>query len=289
MDRQWPQGFWINMTGQRPEMETNRARNPTAVVIGPPDDPTQTVTPAPHPHQSDSLLDGEKTGASLLFSGVFLALIGVIFTVMGWQHYRANSSFGWTQMLGPILISVGGTFMLSSICKFGIISCWPCRQWDKEVLVMPVMEQTSRGHSITLSGINPPIMLHSATTMLCIPPAYNFITREVRRAIELQPGSFANGIQAALPPHDAVYCADNAAFTAEEDSSARSAETDCRRSRIEETEDESGRADQGGATCSPPPAINTSVTAPHGGRNTEEINTPSFTGMSLYFGATKVV
>ncbi|XP_044031286.1 transmembrane protein 174 [Siniperca chuatsi] len=237
------------MMVHRPVMETNSARNPTAVLSGPPE---PMVTPAPRPCQSDSLLDDAKTGATLLFSGVFLALVGVTFTTMGWQHYPANPNFEWTQLLGPILISVGGAFMFTSVCKFGIISCWPCRQWNEEVLVMPVMEQTSAGH--TLSGINQPVMLQGATTMACIPPVYDFMTQEVCQAIEFQPGRSLNGILTAHPPHDTVHCVDNAAFIAEEDSSAHSKETDRRRSRIEKTEDERGSCDESGSTCSRPPA-----------------------------------
>lgn len=208
MDQQEPQGFWTNMLGQRSVIETI---NPTVFLGGPPD---HLVPPAPRPRHSDSLLDSEKTGAALLFSGVFLALVGITFTTMGWQQYQVNPSFEWPQLLGPILISVGGTFVLTSVCKFGIISCWRCRQWDEEVLVMPVMEQTSAGHSFTLSGINQPIMLRGGTTMLCIPPPYNFITQEVSQTNEFQPGSSVSA--AALPPLDAACCVDNAAFTAEE-------------------------------------------------------------------------
>ncbi|XP_040914328.1 transmembrane protein 174 [Toxotes jaculatrix] len=237
-------------------METNCIRNPAAVLSGSPGDPTQMVTPVPrpHPHQSDSLLDGEKTGAALLFSGALLALVGITFTAMGWQQYQADFSFEWTKLLGPVLISVGGTFMLTSICKFGIVSCWPRRHWDEEGLVMPVTEQTSRGLSCSLSGLNQPVVLHSTTTMRCIPPAYNFITQEVRQAIDFLPGCSVNGSHAALPPHDAVFCVDNTALTAEEDGIAHSRETDGTRSRFEKTEDEAGRGDESCSTCSRPPA-----------------------------------
>ncbi|KAL7377293.1 hypothetical protein ABVT39_025268 [Epinephelus coioides] len=248
------QGFWTNMVVQRPVMETNRARNPTAALGGPPDDPARVITPALLSHQSHSLLDGEKTAAVLLFSGVFLALVGVTFTAMGWYQYTSNPNFEWTQLLGPILISVGGTFALTSVCKFGIISCWPCTQWDEEVLVMPVMEQNSAGHSCVISGRNQPIMLHNAATMLCIPPQYSFTAQEVHQAIGLQPGRSVNGILAACSPHDAVRCVDNAAFTAEEGGSAHNTETDRRRGRTEKTEDERGCVDESGAACSPPPA-----------------------------------
>uniref|UniRef100_A0A8C4H8F9 Transmembrane protein 174 n=1 Tax=Dicentrarchus labrax TaxID=13489 RepID=A0A8C4H8F9_DICLA len=198
-------------------------------LSGPPDDPTQMVTPARNPRQSDSLLDSEKTGAALLFSGLFLTLVGITFTAMGWQHYLTNPTVEWIQLLGPILISVGGTFMLTSVCKFRIISCWPCRRRD-EVLVMPV-EQTSMGHSFTLSGINQPIMLQGATTMLCIPPVYNLRTQEICQAIEFQPCRHVNAVHATIRPRDAVSCVAGAAFIAEEDSSTHSTEIDHRRSR----------------------------------------------------------
>ncbi|XP_070707158.1 LOW QUALITY PROTEIN: transmembrane protein 174 [Pempheris klunzingeri] len=216
MDQQGPQGFWTNMVVQRPVMETNSARNPTTVLNVPPGDLTQMVTPAPRPHQSDSLSDYKKTGAALLFSGVFLFLVGATFTIMGFQQYKTTPTFTPTQLLGPILLSVGGTFIFSSVCRFGVLSCWPCRQLDEEVLVLPVMEQTSTGHSFTLSHINQPIMFHGATTIPCIPPSYNYVTQEVCHVCELQPGGSMNGVHAAIPPHDAVCPVDN---------------TNCRRSR----------------------------------------------------------
>ncbi|XP_053195478.1 transmembrane protein 174 [Scomber japonicus] len=224
MDQQAPQGFWTNILGQRSVVDTNGARNPTVVLSGPHD---HLGPPPPLPRPSDSLLDGEKTGATLLFSGVFITLVGITFTTMGWQRYQDKPSFEWPQLLGPILISVGCTFVLTSVCKFGIISCWRSRQWDEDVLVMPVTEQTSAGHSFTLSGINQPIMLRGGTTMLCIPPPYNF----------------------NLPPHDAACCADNAAFTADEADGS-----DLRGSRIQKTEDERGRGEENGSAPAQPPA-----------------------------------
>lgn len=184
------------MVGQRPAMESN--------------------SDAPRAGLSDSLLDGEKTAVALLLSGVLLAMLGVTFTAMGWHHYRANISFQWTQLLGPILISVGGTFMLTSICKFRLILC--CRQQEEEVFVIPVREPTSRGHPVVVHSINPPVMLQGATAMLCIPPAYGFITQEVHQQNELHPG---------LPPYDGVHGADHIT----EDIRGHSSQAEQRRSR----------------------------------------------------------
>lgn len=229
MDQLGPQGLRTNAVVQRPVMETNNLRYPAAAVRVQPDDLSPRFTPSPHHCSRDvSVLDGEKTGTTLLFTGVFLAIVGVIFTTMGWHNYLSNPTFEWTQLLGPILISVGGTFVLTSVCKFGIISCWPCRKPDDEAIVMPVMEQNSTRHSFTLNGINQPIVLHNSTAMLCLPPVYDFITDFGTQ----WPGGSVNDVRAGVPPH--VCCVDNAAFTAaaeEEDSSAHSTETYCRRSR----------------------------------------------------------
>lgn len=81
------------------------------------------------PHTADiQVSDDDKAGATLLFSGIFLGLVGVTFTIMGWIKYQ-GSPFEWTQLLGPILLSVGVTFILIAVCKFKMLSC----QWCKKV------------------------------------------------------------------------------------------------------------------------------------------------------------
>uniref|UniRef100_A0A3Q3QJK2 Uncharacterized protein n=1 Tax=Monopterus albus TaxID=43700 RepID=A0A3Q3QJK2_MONAL len=229
-------------------METNRAGDPTAVLSVPPADLAQMAPRDPCARQSDSLLDIQKIGTTLLFSGAVLALSGVILTSMGWK-YQARPSFEWTQLLGPILISVGSTFMLFSFCKFGTILCWSCRQWGKEVPVMPALEQTSREDYFTISQ---PITLNSATTMLHTPPAYNFIIQEVHQAADSLPDSSVNIIHANVSPYD---CVDAAAFPSEEeDSPAQCRDTGHMRSRTEKTEDKRGGSDDSVSTCSNPPA-----------------------------------
>ncbi|KAK5901220.1 hypothetical protein CgunFtcFv8_026115 [Champsocephalus gunnari] len=171
---------------QRAAMETNQVR---------------------HPAHSDSLQYTKKSGVFLLFSGVSLGLAGATLTTMGRYHYPENSNFGWTQFLGPILISIGGTVMLISFYRFGVVSCGTCRQLGEGA---PAMDQISIGPSIIFSGINPPIMLHNATAMFHLPPPYD---REVQQAAGFQSGRCVSG--------------------AEEE------ETEHRRRRVEKTEEES--------------------------------------------------
>uniref|UniRef100_A0A8D3DQ47 Uncharacterized protein n=1 Tax=Scophthalmus maximus TaxID=52904 RepID=A0A8D3DQ47_SCOMX len=105
------------------------------------DTPWVKTIPAPRARPADIFLDDEKTGSALLLSGVFLALVGVTFTAMGWQHRRADSGFERTRLLGPMLISVGG-HPHTHQC----LQVWP---------------------HFPLDGINQPIVLHSATATLC--------------------------------------------------------------------------------------------------------------------------
>lgn len=174
----------------------------------------------------DTLLDRMKFGATLFFTGIFIDLVGVVFTVTGWEHYRANSTFEWTQILGPVIIIIGGTFIVTSVLKFKIVSCWPCGQWDEEATAM---EETSTGHTFTLSCINQQVVFSGATTMLCVPPVYDFRNQEVRQTIDFQPGRSVS--LASIPSYESVCCVDNAAFTAEEESSAVNTGTGHRTSR----------------------------------------------------------
>ncbi|XP_063065754.1 uncharacterized protein tmem174 [Engraulis encrasicolus] len=135
--------------------------------------------------------DMHKTGATLLFSGIFLALVGMTFTAMGWINYDVSHAFEWTQLLGPVLLSVGGTFVLISICKFRMLSCKNCKQQREDCgeggtggggrpddsPELPLHHHL--GQSFVFSGINQPITFHRATVVQYIPPPYASVTQDL--------------------------------------------------------------------------------------------------------------
>ncbi|KAM4634065.1 transmembrane protein 174 [Polymixia lowei] len=248
--------------GQLPQMETNSARNPATFINGTSDDLTQdgpSVVTSPHPVWADGMLDVEKTGVILLFSGIFLGLVGMSFTAMGWLNYDTTHSFEWTQLLGPILLSVGGTFMLISICKFGM-SCQCCSQRDEEEDVISELDHIPMGHSFVFNGNHQPIMFHGATVVQYIPPPYASVTREANTASEFQPNGSTNGVPRNLPPQYYTVCPlDNLAFTIEEDSSPHNTVTNQRGSRVglrdsAHQEDEKERDDDSSCISPFPPA-----------------------------------
>uniref|UniRef100_A0A8D0BQL6 Transmembrane protein 174 n=1 Tax=Salvator merianae TaxID=96440 RepID=A0A8D0BQL6_SALMN len=111
--------------------------------------------------------DDDKAGATLLFSGVFLGLVGMTFTVMGWVKHEGMQRFDWTQMLGPILLSVGVTFLLIAVRKFKMFTCTSCNQSEERV---PDLECIPSGQSFVFAGISQPITFHGATVMQYLPP-----------------------------------------------------------------------------------------------------------------------
>ncbi|KAM9820915.1 transmembrane protein 174 [Neosynchiropus ocellatus] len=196
-------------------MDSNNRTSP-AVMSPPPDHPMTQANL--NQYFYESLLDRVKTGTALLFCGIFLALVGVTFTAMGWLRYRLSTTMEWPQMLGPVLISLGGAFVLTSIFRYGMVSCWSCRQWDPDVLDGPRMEEPSGGPAVTMTR---PVMTHSGP-VVCFPPLYNFIVEQDSQAHELQSGGLTH-----LPP-PAFYSLDNFTLVAEEGGSG------LRRSRSEE-------------------------------------------------------
>lgn len=198
-------------------MDSDANRNRSLAFGRPPGDPTATAGASPSPPHVGSALGREKTGAFLLFSGLFLLLAGVLFTNMGWQHYQVDSALQWSQLLGPILIAVGGTFMLASVCRSTFSSLLTCVRSEGEA----PPERAPGGPSLTLSAVNQRVMLCGGTAVLSIPPPYSLVNREARP-----------GREPPVPSCDSSRCAHNAAFSmAEEGRSPHAAETDGRRGR----------------------------------------------------------
>lgn len=167
--------------------------------------------------------DDDKAGATLLFSGIFLGLVGITFTIMGWIKYQGVSHFEWTQLLGPILLSVGVTFMLIAVCKFKMLSCQPCRGRGERGLDS---EQLAGGQSFVFTGINQPITFHGATVVQYIPPPYGSQEPAGMSATFLQPAGSPRGLQtpggvaAAVPSppqYYTIYPPENAAFVGDRD------------------------------------------------------------------------
>lgn len=119
--------------------------------------------------------DRDKAGATLLFSGVFLGLVGMTFTTMGWTYYNDSHSYEWTQLLGPILLSVGGTFVLISICKFQMLSCLSCEQNSGERTPESEPLPPLSGPSFVFTRLSQPITFHRATVVQYIPPPYTSV------------------------------------------------------------------------------------------------------------------
>ncbi|OCT98639.1 hypothetical protein XELAEV_18010875mg [Xenopus laevis] len=164
-------------------------------------------------HEPDvHVSDRDKTGATLLFSGIFLGLVGITFTVLGWIKSE-RFHFEWTQLLGPILLSVGVMFALISVCKFKMLTCKPCKSTEEASLEV---EQASRGQSIVFNGINQPITFHSATVVQHIPPPYSTPDITGGASLPSNPNTnfstWTNRSSVGPPQYYNVYPMDNPAF-----------------------------------------------------------------------------
>ncbi|XP_062903744.1 transmembrane protein 174 [Mobula hypostoma] len=182
------------------------------------------VTPCQSRAPRVQVSDGDKAGATLLFSGVFLVLVGITFTVMGWIKYYGTSDLEWTQLLGPILLSVGVTFVLISVCKFRMLTCKTCKQINESAAEA---EQAPCGQSFVFTGINQPITFHGATVVQYIPPPYASPAQEtvtmnttclpsLNNTQSTHPPNAATGTTPCPPQYYSIYPLDSAAFTGDE-------------------------------------------------------------------------
>uniref|UniRef100_A0A672REV0 Transmembrane protein 174 n=1 Tax=Sinocyclocheilus grahami TaxID=75366 RepID=A0A672REV0_SINGR len=184
----------------------------------PSDVPVNVVSlmPGQAPSSSNTQVsDGDKAGATLLFSGVFLGLVGMTFTAMGWTNYNFSHIYEWTQLLGPILLSVGGTFVLISICKFRMLSCLSCKQNDGERTPATDSLPPLSGPSFIFTRFNQPITFHRATVVQYIPPPYNSVVPD--QSLSLVNGLHSNhqplAVTVNTPPlYYSMYPVENPGF-----------------------------------------------------------------------------
>ncbi|XP_016069915.1 PREDICTED: transmembrane protein 174 [Miniopterus natalensis] len=217
------------------------------------------VTPYTPSTADIQVSDDDKAGATLLFSGVFLGLVGTTFTVMGWIKYQGVSHFEWTQLLGPILLSVGVTFILIAVCKFQMLSCQLCKEREERVLDS---EPTAGGQSFVFTGINQPITFHGATVVQYIPPPYGSQEPTGVNPTYLQPGVnpcclSPPGVVAAVPPsppqYYTIYPSENPAFVDDQDRPSFMDGGRDRSSPGAEQLEETQRGGEDSARFSPPP------------------------------------
>ncbi|KFQ91158.1 Transmembrane protein 174, partial [Nipponia nippon] len=175
------------------------------------------------PNRSNVLVsDGDKAGATLLFSGVFLGLVAITFTVMGWIKYNSVTHLEWTQLLGPILLSVRVVFILIAVCKFNMLTCKPCKEREENT---SDLDQTSSGQSFVFTGINQAITFHSTTVVQYIPPPYSAQDGIAVNPCYLHPvlsccGAISSSVSPIPMPGSAHFCPayplDNPSFTRDE-------------------------------------------------------------------------
>ncbi|XP_074426104.1 transmembrane protein 174 isoform X3 [Larus michahellis] len=207
-------------------------------VLGPP--------PSPAQHREHQHSQGNSISllccCSLLQQGVFLGLVGITFTVMGWIKYDGITHLEWTQLLGPILLSVGVTFILIAVCKFNMLTCKPCKEREENT---SDLDQTASGQSFVFTGINQPITFHGATVVQYIPPPY-----PAQEGMAVSPGylhpvlsccgavsSSASPIPTPASAHFCpAYTLDNPAFAGDENYATYAAEN-TRNQRSEDSSD----------------------------------------------------
>ncbi|XP_051979410.1 transmembrane protein 174-like [Xyrauchen texanus] len=256
MKRSGVQDFWKSITESR-NNGTNIAADSSDAVAGgvcnaisnssqsPSDVSVNVVSvmPSQTPSCTDSQVsDGDKAGATLLFSGVFLALVGMTFTAMGWTNYNVNHSSEWTQLLGPILLSVGGTFVLISICKFRMLSCQACKQNDGERTSEADPLPPLSGPSFVFTGLSQPITFHRATVVQYIPPPYASVVQDqsLVPVNGLHSSHQPIAVTVSTPPqYYSVYPMENSAFISSEYDNATAEQ---RESRNYSSSEEEGKA-----------------------------------------------
>ncbi|KAM6470184.1 transmembrane protein 174 [Liasis olivaceus] len=182
--------------------------------------------------------DDDKTGAALLFYGVFLGVVGITFTVMGWVKYEGVGHFVWTRLPGPTLLSVGVAFLPIAVCKFKILTCSSCNQDEERA---PGAERTQYGLH---AGLTQPVTFYGAAVVPHLPssPTQGGVEANLHQALNCSefPLGSASIIPVLIPPHsENVSPMGSSAFPVENSSAYLTVDTTSERSTnsLEEPEE----------------------------------------------------
>ncbi|XP_059906410.1 transmembrane protein 174 [Gadus macrocephalus] len=222
-----------------------------------------TLTGCPH-----TGLVGEKTRGVFLLLGVFLCLMGSVFTITGCLE-RPGEGGGdhpleWESLLGPIMLSAGGVFMLIRTCSFRMFPCLPHRLTGERA----EEEEAAAEHrgaaelSFVFNGVQPPVVFHCAAQFS--PPPYDSLApppppqqqqqhhHQLYRHRQLHPV----GDRGPPPPcFHHLFPVENAAFTSEDGFplGRGRALTRPARSRVLDGQQGEEKDEDNSSTCSPPP------------------------------------
>ncbi|XP_003216367.1 transmembrane protein 174 [Anolis carolinensis] len=176
------------------------------------------ITPCQPNSSETSVSDESKAGTTFLFSGFFLGAVGVTFTVMGWVKHEGVLRFAWTQLLGPVLLVVGISFLLIAVVRFKVFEC---KSWNQSEERGSETNQMASGQSFVFTGISRPITFRGARVVRYIP------SYETEGGVSMNSTNFRQ-----LPSHSApiipvpcphyynVYPPDNTVFSVDENRSA---------------------------------------------------------------------
>ncbi|CAL8387656.1 unnamed protein product [Boreogadus saida] len=203
-------------------------------------------------------LVGEKTRGVFLLLGIFLCLMGSVFTITGCLEHN-DHHLEWEGLLGPIMLSVGGVFMLISTCSFRMFPCLLYRLTGERAEVEEAAEE-HRGAaelSFVFNGVQPPVVFHCAAQFS--PPPYDSLAppqqhhhHQLYQHHQLHPV----GDRGPPPPcFHHLFPVENAAFTSEDGFplGRGRALTRPTRSRVQDGQQGEEKDEDNSSTCSPPP------------------------------------
>ncbi|XP_030210822.1 transmembrane protein 174 [Gadus morhua] len=207
-------------------------------------------------------LVGEKTRGVFLLLGIFLCLMGSVFTITGCLEHN-DHHLEWESLLGPIMLSVGGVFMLISTCSFRMFPCLLYRLTGERAEEEQEAAEEHRGAaelSFVFNGVQPPVVFHCAAQFS--PPPYDSLAPPPQQQQQHHPQLYQHrplhpvGNRGPPPPRfHHLFPVENAAFTSEDGFplGRGRALTRPARSRVQDGQQGEEKDEDNSSTCSPPP------------------------------------